>query len=280
MSYKDLLVHVDEAKACVKRIEAAIRLASAHGAHLTGVYITVEPVIPGYVSGYMPAEMLETLAREATERAEAALKGFADAAERAGIAYATRMDRGLEVELPEILAVHARHADLIVLGQVDPDDPAMSHHSLPEQVTLNSGRPTLIVPYIGAAATVGERVTVAWNASRESARAVGDAMPLLERAKAVTVVSVNPRSDRFGHGEQPGADIGAHLARHGVKVEVERLEARDIDVPNAILSRMADSGSDLLVMGCYGHSRLREMVLGGVTRTILHDMTVPVLMAH
>ncbi|MGH6887342.1 MAG: universal stress protein [Geminicoccales bacterium] len=279
MSYKDLLVHVDESKSCVKRIEAAIRLADAHDAQLTGVCVMPEPSAFAYAV-HLPAEVLETLSREATERAESVLKGFAGAAERAGIAYATRMDRGVDVELPEILAVHARHADLIVLGQVDADDPAVRHRSLPEEVTLNSGRPTLIVPYIGAAATVGERVTVAWNASREAARAVGDAMPLLERAKAVTVVSVNPRFDRFGHGEQPGADIAVHLAKHGVKVEVERLEATDIDVPNAILSRLADSGSDLLVMGCYGHSRLREMVLGGVTRTILHDMTVPVLMAH
>jgi nucleotide-binding universal stress UspA family protein len=154
------------------------------------------------------------------------------------------------------------------------------YRGLPEEVTLNSGRPTLVVPYIGAAATIGERVMVAWNASREAARAIGDAMPLLERAKVVTVVSVNARPDALGHGEDPGADIGAHLARHGLKVEVERLEARDIDVPNAILSRLADAGSDLLVMGCYGHSRLREMVLGGVTRTILGEMTVPVLMAH
>jgi nucleotide-binding universal stress UspA family protein len=121
---------------------------------------------------------------------------------------------------------------------------------------------------------------VAWNASREAARAIGDAMPLLERAKAVTVASVNARPDARGHGEDPGADIGAHLARHGVRVDVTRLEARDIDVPNAILSHLADAGSDLLVMGCYGHSRLREMVLGGVTRTILREMTVPVLMAH
>ncbi|MGH6943153.1 MAG: universal stress protein, partial [Geminicoccaceae bacterium] len=121
---------------------------------------------------------------------------------------------------------------------------------------------------------------VAWDASRAAARAVSDALPLLERAKSVTVVSVNPRPNLFGHGEVPGADIALHLARHGLKVEVHRLEARDIDTANAILSYVADAGCDLLVMGGYGHSRLRELVLGGVTRTMLGEMTVPVLMAH
>jgi len=280
MSYKDLLVHVDESKACAKRIEAAIGLAAAHEAHLTAVCVRAEPPALAYATVQLPQEVLQALSREATERAEGALERFADAARRAGIAYETRMDRGVDVDLPETLALHARHADLIVVGQVDEDDPAVRSRGLPEEVTLNSGRPTLVVPYIGAAATIGERVMVAWNASREAARAIGDAMPLLERAKVVTVVSVNARPDALGHGEDPGADIGAHLARHGLKVEVERLEARDIDVPNAILSRLADAGSDLLVMGCYGHSRLREMVLGGVTRTILGEMTVPVLMAH
>jgi nucleotide-binding universal stress UspA family protein len=280
MSYKDLLVHVDGSRACAKRIEAAIGLAVAHEAHLTAVCVRDEPPALAYATVQLPQEVLRALSREATERAEAALERFADAARRAGIAYATRMDDGLELGLAETLAVHARHADLIVLGQVDEDDPAVRHRGLPEEVTLNAGRPALVVPYIGATAAIGERIMVAWNASREAARAIGDAMPLLERAKAVTVASVNARPDARGHGEDPGADIGVHLARHGVRVDVTRLEARDIDVPNAILSHLADAGSDLLVMGCYGHSRLREMVLGGVTRTILREMTVPVLMAH
>ena len=105
-------------------------------------------------------------------------------------------------------------------------------------------------------------------------------MPILERAQAVSVVTVNPRQQPFGHGEQPGADIALHLARHGVKVEVQQVESRDVDIANTILSHIADRSSDLLVMGAYGHSRLRELVLGGVTRTILHDMTVPVFMVH
>jgi nucleotide-binding universal stress UspA family protein len=185
----------------------------------------------------------------------------------------------LYTEVADALATNARYADLVIVGQPDPDD-ADGPQGLPEEVTLRSGRPSLLVPYIGPAATLGQRITVAWDASREAARAVNDAMPLLERAQAVTVVTVNPRETPFGHGEQPGADIALHLARHGIKVDVERVESRDVDVANTILSHIADRGTDLLVMGAYGHSRLRELVLGGVTRTILHDMTVPVFMAH
>jgi nucleotide-binding universal stress UspA family protein len=124
------------------------------------------------------------------------------------------------------------------------------------------------------------RAGVAGDAAREAARAVNDALPLLRRAQNVGVVSVNPRPWPFAHGEEPGADIGLHLARHGVKVEVQRIEARDVDVPNALLSHLADQSADLLVMGAYGHSRLREFVLGGTTRTILAEMTVPTLMSH
>ena len=137
-----------------------------------------------------------------------------------------------------------------------------------------------MIPYIGPAPTLGQRVTVAWDASREAARAVNDALPLLVRAQAVDVVTVNPSDSPFGHGEDPGADIALHLARHDIQVEVRRIETRDLDVANTVLSHIADRGSDLVVMGAYGHSRLRELVLGGVTRTILRDMTVPVLMAH
>ncbi len=121
---------------------------------------------------------------------------------------------------------------------------------------------------------------VAWNASREAARAVRDAMPLLEQSQSVDLVTFRPKSSQGAHGELPGADIALHLTRHGINVDVQQLGGTDIDVGNALLSHVADRGSDLLVMGGYGHSRLREFVLGGATRTILSSMTVPVLMAH
>jgi nucleotide-binding universal stress UspA family protein len=278
MAFKDLLVHVDDTRSCAARLQAAVDLAAAHEAHLTGVYIIGDaPAV--FATGHVPPELLESLEQLTRERAEAALARFAAVAGRNQISFETRLDRVLYTEVADALATNARYADLVIVGQPDPDD-ADGPQGLPEEVTLRSGRPSLLVPYIGPAATLGQRITVAWDASREAARAVNDAMPLLERAQAVTVVTVNPRETPFGHGEQPGADIALHLARHGIKVDVERVESRDVDVANTILSHIADRGTDLLVMGAYGHSRLRELVLGGVTRTILHDMTVPVFMAH
>ena len=279
MAYKDLLVHVDDSKGCAARVEAAVELAIAHDAHLTGVSLLTDPAPSSFVQGYLPQDVVDMLQRQARERADAALGRFAEVAKRNQISFETRIDRVLYTAMAEALATNARYADLVILGQAGPDDADVPRY-LPEEVTLASGRPSLVIPYIGPGATLGQRVSVAWDASREAARAVNDALPILQRAQAVGVVTVNPRKGPFGHGEQPGADIALHLARHGIKVEVQRVESRDVDVANTILSHIADRSSDLLVMGAYGHSRLRELVLGGVTRTILHDMTVPVFMAH
>ena len=280
MTYRNLLVQVDESRSCARRVELAVELAAAHDAHLTGVYIVSEPSPASFVHPYLPPDLTVSLQQEMRARADAALARFAEVAGRNQVAFETRVDRVLYTEIAEALATHARYVDLVILGQFDPDDPAAEPRYLPEQVILGCGRAALVVPYIGPAATFGERAVVAWDASREAARAVNDALPLLERAKAVSVVSVNPGAQPFGHGEEPGADIGLHLARHGIKVAVERVEARELDAANAILSHLASQGADLLVMGAYGHSRMREFVLGGVTRTILAEMTVPVLMSH
>ena len=278
MAYKNLLVQVDDTRSCAKRIELAVDLAVAHEAHLTGVFVISEPSPASFVG--VPPELLTDLQQRAREAADAALARFAEVASRNQVAFETRVDRVLYTEVADALATNARYADLVILGQTDTEDPAAGPHYLPEEVILGCGRPALMVPYIGPTATFGERVMVAWDASREAARAVNDALPLLERAKAVSVVTVNPREQAFGHGEEPGADIGLHLARHGIKVDVQRVEAHDLDAPNAILSHLANESADLLVMGAYGHSRLREFVLGGATRGILAEMTVPVLMSH
>jgi len=279
VSYKSILVHVDHTKASTARVDAAIALALRHEAHLTALYLIAEPSGASFARGYLPEEVLANAAAEALALANDKLAQFSAAAERNLVPFETRIDRGYDVELADIISMHARYADLVVVGQDDPDDPAMGRH-LPEQLVLACGRPVLLIPYIGAGAGMGDRVVVAWDASREAARAVSDAMPILERASSVVVVSVNPRQRDFGHGEAPGSDIALHLSRHGIKVEVQRVENRQMDIGNALLSHIAGEGADLLVMGGYGHSRLREIVLGGATRTILGDMTVPVLMSH
>jgi nucleotide-binding universal stress UspA family protein len=137
-----------------------------------------------------------------------------------------------------------------------------------------------VVPYAGTFKTIGQRVLVAWNAGREATRAVNDALPLLEGAAKVTVLAINPHGGLRGHGEVPGADIALHLARHGVRAEASAIKSDDVEIGALLLSQAADLNADLIVMGAYGHSRLREVVLGGATREILRSMTVPVLLSH
>jgi nucleotide-binding universal stress UspA family protein len=280
MPYKDLLVHLDDSKGCSKRIDAAVRLAAQHGAYLTGVYPIVEIPLLNYIREQIPPDIRASMDAEAKALAEAALKNFREAAERGGVSYEARTDHALDTTLTHVVSMHARYADLVVLGQVNLDEPPYVGQNLPEEVVLASGRPALIVPYDWAPGTLGDRVAIAWDASREAARAVSDAMPILEKATSVLVVSINPKSTPLGHGEVPGADIAVHLARHKVKVEVESVEMDRMEIGDALLSFATDRGCDLLVMGAYAHSRMRELMLGGATRTILKSMTLPVLMAH
>jgi nucleotide-binding universal stress UspA family protein len=170
----------------------------------------------------------------------------------------------------------ARRFDLSVVRQAEPKSSTPAPLII-EAALFETGRPVLIVPYIQKGGIKLDRVMVCWDGSRGAARAAGDAMPFLERAKAVEVVIVTERGKT---DEVPGADIAQHLARHGVTVEVKQIVAPDAKVANVLLSHAADSSADFLVMGGFGHSRLREFVLGGVTRSILDTMTVPTLMSH
>jgi nucleotide-binding universal stress UspA family protein len=278
MAFKNLLVHIDDGKACTDRIQAAITLARAHEAHLTGLYVAAEPSLLGDIGVEIPArtEFLAALKDQLAERTEAAKARFIGVVERAGLSAECHWADWTGMGIAEVIGLHARYTDLVVLGQ--PDESREPENHITEDVVLSSGRPALVVPYIGAGKTIGERVMVAWDAGREAARAVHDALPVLERAKSVVVLVINPR--RGDHGAEPGADIALHLARHGIKVEAQHLEAKGLSVADTLLSRLADQGIDLLVMGAYGHSRLRELVLGGVTRQLFQQMTVPVLMSH
>lgn len=278
MAYRNLLVHVDDSKANAKRLAAAIVLAQAQGAHLTGIYVAIEPSFPGNVAAEVPARLLDGLREQTAERAAAAEAAFTEVVERAGLSSDFRVAHCPRSRVSEVVALHARYADLAILGQPEPGDNGEVDAEVPEDVVLSAGRPALVIPYIGAGKEIGKRILIAWDGGREAARAVNDALPLLEQAESVAVLVINP--SRGGHGEQPGADIALHLARHGITVEVQHIEVRDISTGNALLSRLADEDVDLLVMGAYGHSRLREMVLGGVTREVFQQMTVPVLMSH
>jgi nucleotide-binding universal stress UspA family protein len=281
MSYKDLLVGLDSDASARERIEIAAALAERFAAHLVGLYPLPMPEAPRHFGYYDPALLnpfFEELRARARDAADKTREVFEHIASLHGVSAEWR-------EIPEGAdadpAVHARYADLAILGQLDPDsgEPDMIRRR-PEQVTLASGRPILVVPYAGNFPNLGRRVVIGWNASREAARAVNDAMPLLTAAEIVSILTIDPREGPRAHGELPGADISLHLARHGVKAEIERTVSADLPVGEALLSRAADLGADLLVMGAYGHSRARELLLGGATRSLLRSMTLPVLMSH
>jgi nucleotide-binding universal stress UspA family protein len=281
MSYKDLLVVLDSDAASRRRIDLAVALAERFAAHLIGLYPLPMPEVPHHLSYYDPAVLdpfFMDLRQQARAAADAEREAFEHAASLHGLSAEWRVvAEGREADA----ALHARYVDLTILGQLDPDRGELDLiRPRPEQVTFASGRPVLVVPYAGKFEAVGRRVLIGWNASREATRAVNDAMPLLMAADIVTVLTIDAREGPDAHGELPGADISLHLARHGVKAEIERTVSAGISPGDVLLSRAADLGADLLVIGAYGHSRVRELLLGGATRSILQSMTLPVLMSH
>ncbi len=280
MAYKNLLVLIDDTKANAGRVAAALALARNQEAHATGLYVIGEPDLSGFVRAQIPSDVLEEQRSQTETAAKAAAEAFRKLADGEGVPADTRIARARAHDMAALVARQARYADLVIAGQPERDDPGPGGRGMLADLVLTAGRPVLVVPFIGAARPIGRTVTVAWDAGREAARALADAMPLLEAAERVHVLVVNPERGPHAHGPEPGADIALSLARHGVKTQVEVTAAPDIEEGEAILSWLADSGSDLLVMGAYGHGRLRELILGGVSRVILESMTVPVLMAH
>ncbi len=277
MSYKTILVHVDDTSRSQERIRLAAEMAMREEAHLLGVADTgVSRFIyqDGNINGVDPSLLshLEYL----RERAVQNVADFKKQVESFGV-----HSFGADITQDDALGgigLRARYCDLVYVGQTNPEEssPAVMD-DFPEYMILNSGRPVIVVPYAGEFSNPGKRPLVAWDGSRAATRAITDAIPLLKRAELVHVVIINPKNDT--HGEQPGADIAAYLARHGIKLEIS-VHRTKLDVGNALLSLAADLNSDMLVMGGYGHSRFKEMIMGGATRTILESMTIPVLMSH
>ncbi len=279
MSYKTVLVHVDQSRQAPARISIAAAIARAQQAHLTGAAMTgisryvfdsgtFNPTDPTFVHHL---EHLRRYAREGLDKFEA-------------LARSTGVDaiesRVVDDDAAGGMALQSRYADLIVIGQFDPSDPVPGLMSdFPEQVLLHGGRPVLVVPFAGRFSERVGKAMVAWDGSLPASRAVAGALPLLVAAETVDIMTFMPGQDHDAQGEQAGADLALYLARHGVKANVSARRI-DMDTGNALLSAVADANAELLVMGAYGHARFREVVLGGVTRTVLGSMTVPVLMAH
>jgi nucleotide-binding universal stress UspA family protein len=277
MTFNSIVLFLDNSRRNGARIDFAIELALGHRAHLTGIHVTHSAPYP-YASeaglGLLMAKLQEHLARE---RKAVELR-FGEAARRAGLSYDWDFLQGDDV--PQA-AVRARAYDLAIVGQNDPDDEeGVLAEGFPDLVVMGAGRPVLFAPYTGALRSQFRHALVAWNGGREAARALADALPLLVQAANVSLVAVEPRSDERGPALLPELDIAAYLSRNGVKAELQRVPAVDIGVGEWLLSHAAEIGADLIVAGAYGHARMREWMLGGVTRTLLRSMTMPVLMSH
>ncbi|MGA9084381.1 MAG: universal stress protein, partial [Pseudolabrys sp.] len=247
------------------------------GSHLLGIAFCYEPVIPGTIMGGVPPEIIESQRAESTKKARTAIARFEQAAKRAGISAETRTITASISGAADEIGRIGRRFDLVIVGQPHRDD-SLPDEVIDEGVLFESGRPVIFVPFIQKGGMKVDRIMVCWDGSRAAARAIADSMPFLKKAKQVEVIIISDKPDR--RDEVPGADLGQHLARHGLKVDVKRITSPDIDVPSTMLSYAADSSADMIVMGGYGHSRLREFVLGGATRGLLEAMTVPVLMSH
>ena len=255
----------------------AVSAAEFFGAHLTGIAFTYDPIIPVTGTGYVPVEVVDTQVADNQASSKAAVERFTTAASRAGISSEPVVLNASVAGSGEQFANIARRFDLAIVGQADPEGNSVEE-LIAEATLFGSGRPMILVPYIQKAPLKLDRAMVCWDGSRQAARAIADAMPFLQKAGRVQIVIVSNEPGKTDEIE--GADMGEHLARHGLKVEVKRIDRGSIDVGDALLSHAADSSADFMVMGGYGHSRFRQFVLGGVTSTLLRSMTVPVLMSH
>lgn len=275
MSYKTILVHIDDSQRSDARVEFAVDFALKHDAHLIGLYVVCQDLLR---SLFRRDESLNLAVNEAqgAARQQRAHDHFTAAAQRAGVNGEWRAPPG-----PAIVnaTLHARHADLLILGQQDPADPAafIARHFL-EDILMGSGRPAIVLPYAGRVERFGDTVLIAWDGGQAAARAVADALPILQRARFVEIVCVLRHRDE---AEPAGLEFATYLERQNVRAGFSSLpHVSGVSTGATLLNALADTNSDLLVLGAYGHARAEERVLGGVTRTMLESMITPVLMSH
>ncbi|HEY7301797.1 MAG TPA: universal stress protein [Xanthobacteraceae bacterium] len=274
---KDLVVNLTGGHPQDFAADFALSMAASYAAHALGVGFIYEPVIPGDMLGGIPTDLIDVQREENRKAAEVAASRFEAAAKAGSISAETRILDASLAGAPDLFGRIARRYDIAVVGQARREQGA-SEELLIEGALFGSGRPIVVVPYTHKEGLKLDRVLICWDGSRPAARAIADAIPLLARAKTVEIVVVIGERDKSG--ELTGTNMRRHLVRHGIETEIKHIVASGGVAQNAILAHAAASGATFMVMGGYGHSRLREFILGGVTRGILKSMPVPVLMSH
>ena len=270
MSLKDLMVHLDEGERTKVRLEIAVSIARQHQARLLGVFgQRAEPGQAEIIASWPGKEYLAA-AQSSKAQFEKASAGLAQAEWH-------DVNRGGDAELLRKITDIARYSDLILLGQHDDSVKAHVPPELPEEIVLNSGRPVLLIPYIGDFSPFFQHPLIAWNKSREAAHAVNDAIPLIESCREATIMSLDTLHDEAAAS---CAELAGHLARHGIKSKSDILIVDDIGIMDMLLNRVTDRDADLLVMGAHGQIGFPFLSRGAGTRHILRHMTVPVLMSN
>ena len=275
---KDIIVHLEHRIARDPARDFAVTVAETFDAHVAGVAFAYTPDFPGYVMLETPPDILAQMMAESEKAALAAIERFDAAARRSLISAEHRLLKAIGASAPVVLSRLARRYDLSVFMQSEPD--GVDNDDMIEASLFDSGRPLIVVPYVQKEGLKLDHVVCCWDGSRAAARAINDGLPLLVKATTVDLLIVLNEKTNSPPNEIRGADIAKHLARHNVKVQIVTIPAADIDVANAILSYVTDISGTLIVMGGYGHPKLREVILGGVTRDMLQSMTVPVVMSH
>jgi nucleotide-binding universal stress UspA family protein len=276
MGLKTILVHVDTGPSAPARLKLSAELAARFGAHVIGLYVRRPFQAPAFTDAGPAMDSLFRTYENAVKADEAiATAAFREPIGGTSLSSEWRVADGL---VEEVVPAYARYVDLLIIGQAEPDAMATTTPpDLAETVAMAGERPVLIVPHIGVAKPPGKTVMLCWNGSREAARAATGALPILKAADKTIILLIDPKK---GDDDQSGAGVAGWLVRHGVKAVVQRDTAADSNVGGVILSRAADHDADLIVMGLYGHSRMRERVLGGASRTLLASMTVPLFVSH
>lgn len=273
---KTILVHADLGKAFSSRIAFAVRQAKKHNSRLQGLYVIPLFQMAGYSKYTFPKEVLEARVAAEQEEANFAKAVFDQAVEGANIESSWSVETG---DLVDTLCGVARTSNMLIMGQRDTSDLKLVDGVSPDRVILRAGRPVLVTPHVEFDERAGSHVMVAWDGSRESARALHDALPLLIKAEQVDIVTFSEKKSKAA-GVASLESVTAFLIEYGVKVNGETLMLDELGVGDALLNRVVDRGANMLVMGGYGRSRLREVVLGGVTRTILDHCSIPVMMSR
>ena len=281
MSIKTILAYLPSEELAEPVLKGAIALAQRHQAHVIGLHLEAS-YYPAYgeVAIAVPPDVIEQMRQPLRERAQKLEETFNSRMKEAGISAEWRSGSSEYSSLPKRIVQEAVSADLVLCPQVKPESVDVTTLDLPERLILESGRPVFVMPPDKSAPIPAKRVLIAWNNSPQAARAVFDSLALMKDADAITILTLAGNADARREAEEHAGKLAANLGRHGLKAKVEAVDTGSRSASDTIMARLEDDGADMLVMGCYGHSRFRELVFGGVTRDMLAGVKVPTLMSH